>query len=50
MNHHFRTTQAADNLVLQYAAINHLMETKRGAHVRRLVRVEPGLGVGRQMV
>ncbi len=36
MNEHFRTSKAADNIVLQYTAVNHLMETKRGASVRLL--------------
>jgi glucose-6-phosphate isomerase len=36
MNEHFRTARAEDNLVLQYTAINHLMEVKRGASVRLL--------------
>ncbi|MCR9291175.1 MAG: glucose-6-phosphate isomerase [bacterium] len=34
MNEHFRTSKAQDNIVLQYTAINHLMETKRGACIR----------------
>ncbi|MEM7476159.1 MAG: glucose-6-phosphate isomerase [Planctomycetota bacterium] len=36
MNEHFRTAKAAENLILQYTAVNHLMETKRGANVRLL--------------
>lgn len=36
MNEHFRTTPAAQNIVLQYAAVNHLMEIKRGATMRVL--------------
>jgi glucose-6-phosphate isomerase len=36
MNEHFRTAKAADNIVLQYTAINHLMEKHRGANVRLL--------------
>ncbi len=36
MNAHFRTAKAADNIVLQYTAVNHLMELKRGANVRLL--------------
>ncbi len=36
MNEHFRTAPPAENIVLQYAAINHLMETKRGADIRLL--------------
>lgn len=36
MNEHFRTAKAADNIVLQYTAINHLMEVKRGATARLL--------------
>ncbi len=36
MNEHFRTAPPAENVVLQYAAINHLMETKRGADIRLL--------------
>lgn len=36
MNEHFRSAKAADNIVLQYTAVNHLMETKRGAHIRLL--------------
>lgn len=36
MNEHFRTAKAADNIVMQYAAVNHLMETKRGATIRLL--------------
>lgn len=36
MNEHFRNCSAAENIVLQYTAINHLMETKRGATVRLL--------------
>jgi glucose-6-phosphate isomerase len=36
MNEHFRNAKAAENMILQYAAINHLMETKRAARVRLL--------------
>lgn len=36
MNQHFRTAPAASNVVLQYTAINHLMEIKRGATIRLL--------------
>lgn len=36
MNEHFRTTPAAQNIVLQYTAVNHLMEVKRGATIRLL--------------
>jgi glucose-6-phosphate isomerase len=36
MNAHFRTAKAADNLVLQYTAVNHLLEVKRGAQIRLL--------------
>ncbi len=36
MNEHFRTTPSTDNVVLQYTAINHLMEVKRGATIRLL--------------
>jgi glucose-6-phosphate isomerase len=36
MNEHFRTAKAADNIVLQYTAVNHLMETRRGATIRLL--------------
>lgn len=36
MNEHFRTAKAADNIVLQYTGVNHLMETKRGANIRLL--------------
>jgi glucose-6-phosphate isomerase len=36
MNEHFRTAKAAENIVLQYTAVNHLMEVKRGANVRLL--------------
>lgn len=36
MNEHFRRAAPAENIVLQYAAINHLMETKRGASIRLL--------------
>ncbi|MCA9133891.1 MAG: glucose-6-phosphate isomerase [Planctomycetales bacterium] len=36
MNEHFRTAKAADNVVLQYTAVNHLMEKQRGATVRLL--------------
>lgn len=36
MNEHFRSAPASENIVLQYAAINHLMETKRGATIRLL--------------
>ncbi len=36
MNEHFRTAKAADNVVLQYTAVNHLMEVKRGANIRLL--------------
>lgn len=34
MNEHFRTAKASENIVLQYTAVNHLMEVKRGANVR----------------
>ncbi|MFO1066441.1 MAG: glucose-6-phosphate isomerase [Pirellulales bacterium] len=36
MNEHFRTAPAKDNLVLQFTAVNHLMEVKRGASIRLL--------------
>jgi glucose-6-phosphate isomerase len=36
MNEHFRTAPAASNIVLQYTAVNHLMEIKRGATIRLL--------------
>ena len=36
MNEHFRTAKAADNIVLQYTAVNHLLETQRGATARLL--------------
>lgn len=36
MNEHFRTSKAAENIVLQYTAVNHLMETRRGASLRLL--------------
>ena len=36
MNKHFRETPARENIVLQYAAVNHLMEVKRGASIRLL--------------
>lgn len=36
INEHFRTKPAPENIVLQYAAVNHVMEVKRGAHVRLL--------------
>lgn len=36
MNQHFRTAKASENVVLQYTAVNHLMEQQRGAHVRLL--------------
>lgn len=36
MNEHFRTAYAAANIVLQYTAVNHLMELKRGATIRLL--------------
>ena len=36
MNEHFRSAPAAQNIVLQYTAVNHLMEVKRGATIRLL--------------
>ena len=36
MNEHFRTAKAAENIVLQYTAVNHLMEINRGATARLL--------------
>ncbi len=36
MNKHFREAPPAENVVVQYAAINHLMETKKGADIRLL--------------
>ena len=36
MNKHFREAAPRENVVLQYAAVNHLMEVKRGASVRLL--------------
>jgi glucose-6-phosphate isomerase len=36
MNEHFRSAPAGDNIVLQYTAVNHAMEIKRGAHIRLL--------------
>lgn len=36
MNKHFREAPPHENVVLQYAAVNHLMEVKRGATIRLL--------------
>ncbi len=36
MNEHFRTARAAENIVLQYTAVNHLLELRRGATIRCL--------------
>ncbi|MGN6136146.1 MAG: glucose-6-phosphate isomerase [Aureliella sp.] len=36
MNKHFREAPPSQNVVLQYAAVNHLMEVKRGASIRLL--------------
>lgn len=36
MNQHFRTAKASENVVLQYTAVNHLMEQHRGANIRLL--------------
>lgn len=36
MNRHFRTAPAAENVVLQYTGVGHLMETQQGAHTRIL--------------
>lgn len=36
MNKHFREAAPSENVVLQYAAVNHLMEIKRGASIRLL--------------
>ncbi len=36
MNEHFRSLPAADNLVLQFVAVSHLMEKHRGANIRVL--------------
>jgi len=36
MTQHFRQAPPSENVVLRYAAVNHLMETKRGAVVRLL--------------
>ena len=36
MNDHFRNTPAEENVVLQYVAVNHLLEAKRGCHTRVL--------------
>ncbi|MCA9190317.1 MAG: glucose-6-phosphate isomerase [Planctomycetales bacterium] len=36
MNEHFRTSAAASNIVLQFTAVNHLLETHRGAVIRIL--------------
>ncbi len=36
MNEHFRSAPASDNIVLQYAAVNHLAEQQCGATVRLL--------------
>ncbi len=36
MNEHFRTAPYASNIVMQYTAVNHLMEVKRGATIRLL--------------
>ena len=35
ISHHFRTTKAADNLVLQFAGVNHLMDQKSAGNPRR---------------
>ncbi|MFO0942899.1 MAG: hypothetical protein U0930_19345 [Pirellulales bacterium] len=36
MNEHFRSAKASDNIVLQYTAVNHLIEKHRGANIRLL--------------
>lgn len=36
MNKHFREAPPEENIVLQYVAVNHLLETLRGCHVRIL--------------
>jgi len=36
MTEHFRTTPAAENIVLQFVAVSHLMEKHRGANIRVL--------------
>ena len=36
MNDRFRKDSGVDNIVLQYVAVNHLMETQRGCHTRVL--------------
>lgn len=36
MNDHFRNKAPADNMILQYVAVNHLLETKRGCQTRVL--------------
>ncbi|MFP6677173.1 MAG: glucose-6-phosphate isomerase [Pirellulaceae bacterium] len=36
MNEHFRQAAAAENIVLQFAAIGHLMDVKRNANIRVL--------------
>ena len=36
MNQHFRTAKAAENTVLQYTAVNHLIEKFRGVNIRLL--------------
>ncbi|GIW99433.1 MAG: glucose-6-phosphate isomerase [Pirellulaceae bacterium] len=36
MNEHFRSARAMDNIVLQYTAVNHLLEIHRGATIRVL--------------
>ncbi len=36
MNDHFRSAEPGENVVLDYVAVNHLMETQRGCHTRIL--------------
>ncbi len=36
MNNHFRTAPPGENVVLDYVAVNHLLETKRNCHTRIL--------------
>ena len=34
MNEHFATKPAEENIILQYVAVNHLLEKQRGIHIR----------------
>ena len=50
MNEHFRNHGPADNIVLQYVGVCHLMETLRGCDIRAADHVGQAARGGRAVV